>query len=254
MYLSILGGAVWGVWRALLLCCTCVACGATLCYLISAALGPALLSMPKWRARLESWVARVEAQRSNLLSYLIVLRIAPFPPHWVINVLAPHLGVRILPFWISTWLGIFGVTVIHTTIGSGLDEMTSPSDFHLFSLRNALGLGAIILGALVPVGLRYVLKRRTGISLDAVTSEDELLVDENGDRIVSQGSNPNGGSKYKPFSAESQLILLSDSESEDEVDLLDEEDDEIVEAGPALVPTKNNEASMMDDVNSKSRR
>lgn len=239
MYLSILGGAVWGVPIALLLCCTCVACGATLCYFISSALGPALLSMPKWRARIESWVARVEAQRSNLLSYLIVLRIAPFPPHWVINVLAPHMGVKVLKFWISTWLGIFGVTVIHTTIGSGLDEMTSASDFHLLSVRNALGLGAIVLGALLPVGLRYVFKRRTGISLDNVTSEDELLVDENGDRILAQGPAANELNKYKPFSAESQLILLSDSESEGdgEIDLL-EEDDEVLEAVPALVPTK----------------
>ena len=54
MYLSILGGAVWGVPRALPLACCCVATGATLCYLISAALGPALLTLPKWKAVLAS--------------------------------------------------------------------------------------------------------------------------------------------------------------------------------------------------------
>ncbi|GAA6018792.1 hypothetical protein JCM10207_005580, partial [Rhodosporidiobolus poonsookiae] len=40
MYLSILGGALWGVAIALPLVCTCVATGALLCYLMSAALGP----------------------------------------------------------------------------------------------------------------------------------------------------------------------------------------------------------------------
>lgn len=253
MYLSILSGAVWGVPRALLLSCTCVATGATLCYFISSFLGPALLSIPKWTARLESWRARVAAQRSNLLSYLIVLRIAPFPPHWVINVLAPHLGIGLGYFWVSTWLGIFGVTVIHTTIGSGLEEMTSPADFHLISVRNALGLGAIVLGALVPVGLRYVLKRRTGVVADAVPGEeDEYIVDENGDRILEHGPMANGVSKYKPFSAESQLILLSDSEDEDDgdVNLLDEEEDEILEAGPALIPSKGKQNSG-DGVNIK---
>ncbi|KAG8710997.1 hypothetical protein FRC11_003878, partial [Ceratobasidium sp. 423] len=74
MYLSILGGAVWGVPRALPLACSCVATGATLCYLISAALGPALLAVPSWRARLDSWSEKIESQRENLMSYLIVIR------------------------------------------------------------------------------------------------------------------------------------------------------------------------------------
>lgn len=74
MYLSILGGAVWGMARALLLVCTCVATGATLCYAISAALGPALLTMPKWRTWMDKWSRKVERQRSNLLSFLIVIR------------------------------------------------------------------------------------------------------------------------------------------------------------------------------------
>ena len=124
MYLSILGGAVWGVAIALPLACACVASGATLCYLISAALGPALLVLPKWKARLDTWGARLNSQRDNLLSYLIVLRIAPFPPHWVVNVIAPHLGIGLLPFWVSTFLGILGVSVIHTTIGEKLDQMS----------------------------------------------------------------------------------------------------------------------------------
>lgn len=51
-----------------------VATGATLCYLISAALAPALLSLPKWKARLDRWAERVEDQRANLISFLVVLR------------------------------------------------------------------------------------------------------------------------------------------------------------------------------------
>lgn len=47
----------------------------------------------------------------------IIYRIAPLPPHWVVNVVAPHLGIGVIPFWASTFLGIMGVTVIHTTIG-----------------------------------------------------------------------------------------------------------------------------------------
>src|SRR5712664_3638473 len=96
MYLSILGGAVWGVARALPLACACVATGASLCYFISAALGPALLSLPSFQSRLELWSAKISAQRANLIPFLIVLRIAPLPPHWVVNVLAPHLGIGLI--------------------------------------------------------------------------------------------------------------------------------------------------------------
>jgi uncharacterized membrane protein YdjX (TVP38/TMEM64 family) len=60
MYLSILGGAVWGMPIALPLVCCCVACGATLCYLISSALGPALLMLPKWKAMLDRWARKIQ--------------------------------------------------------------------------------------------------------------------------------------------------------------------------------------------------
>ncbi|KIL67486.1 hypothetical protein M378DRAFT_185570 [Amanita muscaria Koide BX008] len=159
MYLSILGGAVWGVARALPLACCCVATGATLCYLISAALGPALLILPKWKALMDKWGHKIEDNKENVISFLIVLRIAPLPPHWVVNMICPHVGIGLVPFWISTFLGILGVSVIHTTIGGGLDEMTSADDFHLISWRNFFGLAAVVVGVMIPVGLRYWFKR-----------------------------------------------------------------------------------------------
>ncbi|KIO34304.1 hypothetical protein M407DRAFT_240633 [Tulasnella calospora MUT 4182] len=159
MYMSILAGAVWGPAKAIPLCCTCVACGATLCYFIGAALGPALLVLPSWKARLDHWSVKINQERANLIPFLIVLRIAPFPPHWVVNVLCPHLGIGLVPFFISTWLGILGVTVIHTTIGGGLDQMTSAADFHLISWRNFLGLSAVVVAVMIPVGIRWYFRK-----------------------------------------------------------------------------------------------
>lgn len=72
----------------------------------------------------------------------------------LVNILAPHLGIGIPLFWISTFFGIFAVSVIHVTIGEKLDQMTSADDFHLFSLRNALLLGGVIIAVLVPVFVR----------------------------------------------------------------------------------------------------
>ncbi|KAI0703824.1 hypothetical protein BC835DRAFT_1262421 [Cytidiella melzeri] len=230
MYLSILGGAVWGVPRALPLACTCVATGATLCYAISAALGPAILVIPKWKARLEVWSEKIRAQKDNLISFLIVLRIAPFPPHWVVNVVCPHVNIGVVPFWISTWLGIFGVSVIHTTIGGSLDDMTSAADFHLISWRNFFLLSAVVVGAMIPVGLRYFFKRELASVADVEAAAEEAQQQEDsGDFIIAQGPPVN---MLKNKSA--PLIMLSDDEDE----LLSEgesDEDLVLEAGPALV-------------------
>lgn len=243
MYLSILGGAVWGVPRALPLACTCVATGATLCYAISAALGPAILILPKWKARLEVWAEKIRAQKDNLISFLIVLRIAPFPPHWVVNVICPHVGIGLVPFWTSTWLGILGVSVIHTTIGGSLDDMTSPADFHLISWKNFFFLSAVVLGAMIPVGLRYFFKRELAsvADVEAAAEEAEELENENNDTILAQGPlvNPAKGKT-------TQLIMLSD----DEDDLFSDDDsdeDIVLEAGPALVVKPDDGASASTD-------
>ncbi|KAL1949812.1 hypothetical protein VTO73DRAFT_8693 [Trametes versicolor] len=229
MYLSILGGAVWGVPRALPLACACVATGATLCYLISAALGPALLTMPRWKAKLDVWGDKLRAHKDDMISFLIVLRIAPFPPHWVVNVICPHVGIGIVPFWISTFLGILGVTVIHTTIGGSLDDMTSPKDFHLISWKNFLGLAAIVVGVMIPVGLRYYFKREIATVADVEAEAEAAEAEAEGDRLLAEGPRADPGKgKAAP------LIAFSDDESEMYTD--DESDEDIIlEAGPSLI-------------------
>ena len=245
MYLSILGGAVWGIPRALPLACTCVATGGTLCYLISAALGPALLTMPKWKAKFDVWAEKIQSQKDNIISFLIVLRIAPFPPHWVVNVLCPHLGIGIVPFWISTWLGIFGVSVIHTTIGNSLDNMTSAADFHLISWKNFFLLSAVVVGVMIPVGLRYVFKRELASVAATEAAADDANAMENGeatstsgdtnsDLILAEGPPAVDGDVGKAKAVATTRLIMLD---EDDDDYSDESDDEdiIPEAGPALV-------------------
>ncbi|KAJ7158918.1 hypothetical protein C8R46DRAFT_906811 [Mycena filopes] len=231
MYLSILGGAVWGMPIALPLVCCCVASGATLCYLISSALGPALLTLPKWKAKLDKWARKIQRNQDNLISFLIVLRIAPLPPHWVINILAPHVGITIPTFWVSTALGILGVSVIHTTIGGGLDDMTSSEDFHLISWRNFLGLSAVVIGVMIPVGLRYWFGRGGAVDVNVDDEEEEGVVfavapeeEEEEDEILAVGP-----SRGVPKPGEEGPL---DGEDSDEYE--DDDDDLILEAGPAI--------------------
>ena len=51
-------------------------------------------------------IVKVEAQRGNLLSYIIFLRITPFLPNWFINTVSPVIGVPLLPFWVGSFIGV----------------------------------------------------------------------------------------------------------------------------------------------------
>lgn len=117
----------------------------------------------------------------SIFAILLVLRIAPFPPHWIANFVAPHLGIGMFLFWSSCFIGIAPVSVIHVTIGSSLDGMTSAADFHILSLRNILGLSAVIIAVLIPVGLKRIFKKDLG---DLGEAEEALASTRGGDREI----------------------------------------------------------------------
>ena len=167
MYMSILAGALFGVPLALPLVCCSVATGASICYLISKFLGVVLIALPTWQKRVDEWKAKLAEHNDNLVSYLIVIRMMPLPPHNIVNILAPHLGIGLGVFWLSTAGGIFAVSLIHVTLGEKLDQMTSADDFQLWSVRNVVLLAAVMVAVLLPVGLR---RWRGG---DALESSEE---------------------------------------------------------------------------------
>ena len=123
-----------------------------------------------------------------MLSYLIIIRMMPLPPHNVVNILAPHLGISIPLFWASTFFGIFAVSVIHTTIGEKLDQMASPDDFHLFSLRNVLLLGGVCIAVLIPVAVRKFSKVEALEEQQDTTTRGAVYLPDDEDQLPSMFS------------------------------------------------------------------
>lgn len=170
MYISILFGAAYGILPGLLLSCLCDSSGSILCYTLSSFLAPPLLELPYYRRMLEKWRKKImgdaekgtEVGKDSVFAFLLVLRIMPLPPHWVANFVAPHLGIGMGMFWLTCFLGICPVSVIHVMIGSSLDQMTSPEDFKILSPRNILGMAAVIVAVLIPVGLKRVIRTDLG--------------------------------------------------------------------------------------------
>src|SRR6266571_4986042 len=103
----------------------------TVIVVISATLGAtALFSMAKTalgdalRARAGAWLPRLETGfREHALSYLLVLRLVPIFPFFVINLVPAFLGVPLGTFVLGTFLGIIPGSFVYTSVGAGLGSI-----------------------------------------------------------------------------------------------------------------------------------
>ncbi|MBH63298.1 MAG: hypothetical protein CL569_12805 [Alphaproteobacteria bacterium] len=93
--------------------------GATTIFLIArTALGESL------RARAGPWLGRLEAGfQRNAFSYLLVLRLIPLFPFFVVNLVPAFLGVRLVTYFVATFIGIIPATFVFATVGAGLDSL-----------------------------------------------------------------------------------------------------------------------------------
>jgi uncharacterized membrane protein YdjX (TVP38/TMEM64 family) len=107
-------------------------------------------------ARAGPRLRRIEAGfRENALSYLLVLRLVPLFPFWLVNLVSGATGMRLSVYLVGTFFGMIPAAFIYASLGSGLGSLVSerrPPDLHLLSrpgiLLPLLGLAAL---ALVPV-------------------------------------------------------------------------------------------------------
>ncbi|KAF9098204.1 hypothetical protein BGX23_006808 [Mortierella sp. AD031] len=179
MWLSILGGALFKFWVALIMVSFASAIGATNCYLLSRMFFSKLVKR-KFGDRMEKWNTQLQRHRNNLMSYIILLRLAPFPPNWFVNICSPHLNVPLWPeFFIGTLIGVTAPSVVHVQAGSVLEKLVEDhsSGVDVLTLKNFLMLGAVALLAALPVLIRWVLARyeakKVGIDVDALDQEEE---------------------------------------------------------------------------------
>ncbi len=123
------------------------------------ALGDAL------KAKAGPWLKKMEAGfQDNAFSYLLVLRLVPIFPFFVVNLVPAFLGVGLRTFAIATVLGIIPGAFVFASVGNGLGsvfeqgETFSPSAALTPEVITAL-IGLAIL-ALVPVGYEKFKARR----------------------------------------------------------------------------------------------
>lgn len=93
--------------------------GATLLFLIArSTLGAAL------HERAGPWLQKLEAGfQENELSYMLVLRLIPLFPFFVVNLVPAFLGVSLRNYFIGTLVGIIPGTAVYATFGAGIGSV-----------------------------------------------------------------------------------------------------------------------------------
>lgn len=127
--------------------------GATLMFLVArSALGDIL----RRRAQSGGMMQKIEAGvRENAFSYMLVLRLIPAMPFWLVNIAAGCVRIPLRTYVVATVLGIIPSTLIYSSIGAGLshvfDRGETPDMRLLFDPQVYLPLFGLAFLSLAPI-------------------------------------------------------------------------------------------------------
>lgn len=158
--LTLTGGFLFGIWLGTAAVVVGATTGATALFLVArSSFGDAL------RAKAGPWLAKMEAGfKEDALSYLLVLRLIPAFPFFVVNLVPAFLGVPLKTYVIATFLGIIPGTFVFASIGAGLGSVFD--SMQEFSLKGALtpqvitALVGLAVLSLIPVAYKRIKARR----------------------------------------------------------------------------------------------
>jgi uncharacterized membrane protein YdjX (TVP38/TMEM64 family) len=114
--LTISGGFLFGTWLGGGAAWIGASIGATLIFVAArTAFGDAL------RARAGSWLEKLrDGFRDNAFSYLLVLRLTPVAPFFIVNVAPAFFNVKLRDYVLATMLGMIPGAFVYAAVGAGL--------------------------------------------------------------------------------------------------------------------------------------
>ena len=102
------------------------------------------------------FVGRLEAGfRADAFNYLLVLRLVPIFPFWLVNLVPALVGVRLATYILATFLGILPGTFVYASLGNGLGSLVEEPDLAIiFKPSILVPIVGLALLALIPVGYK----------------------------------------------------------------------------------------------------
>jgi uncharacterized membrane protein YdjX (TVP38/TMEM64 family) len=158
--LTIAGGFLFGIVPGTLCVLVGATAGATIVFLIArTALGESL------RAKAGPRIRRMEEGfRQDALSYLLVLRLIPIFPFWLVNIVPAFLGVPVRTYVLGTLVGIIPGSLVYASVGNGLgavfDAGGTPNLGIIFEPAILLPIVGLAVLALLPIAYRKFKARK----------------------------------------------------------------------------------------------
>lgn len=156
IFLSVLSGYLFPFPLALLLVCTCSACGAQICYFLSCFLGRRLI-LTYFPERVKKWQAEVASIQGYLFFYMVFLRVTPILPNWFINLASPLIDVPVSVFFFGTFIGVAPPSFVFIQAGTTLQQITKEGIKFSWSAILMITFSAVV--ALVPIIYQQYTKR-----------------------------------------------------------------------------------------------
>jgi len=147
VFMNLLAGALFGLWKAFFITCILTASGATCCYFISKIFGESILSH-YFPERVKDLQDKLRKNKDGLFFFLICLRLFPMSPNWFLNMTSPILGISIFYFFPTVLIGLMPYNFICCQTGCILSELQSMND--ILTPYVALKLAGIALGVALP--------------------------------------------------------------------------------------------------------
>ena len=158
--LTIAGGFLFGVVFGTLYVVVGATLGATAIFLIARGTCGEL-----FRAKAGPFIQRMESGfRENAFSYMLVLRLIPLFPFFIVNLVPAFLGVPLRTYVVGTFMGIVPGTLVFVLAGAGLGSVFDQGG--AFTVESVLtpqivaGLVGLSLLSLLPVGYKHLRARR----------------------------------------------------------------------------------------------
>lgn len=99
------------------------------------------------------------ALRENEWSVLFMMRLIPAVPFFIANLIPAFVGTRLVPFLVTTFLGIVPGGLVYTSVGSGLGEVFARGETPDFGIIFAPHVLLPILGLAALSALPIVIKK-----------------------------------------------------------------------------------------------
>ena len=149
--LTITGGFLFGLWLGTVLVVVGATFGAMLVFLVArTALGDTLRQKAGPRIR-----KMEEGFREDAFNYLLVLRLIPIFPFWLVNIVPAVLGVPLRTYVVATFIGIIPGSFVYASIGNGLgavfDAGGTPDLGIIFKAEIILPIVGLAVLAMLPV-------------------------------------------------------------------------------------------------------